>query len=232
MVDERDAGAALGLVEVGRRQQDASAPRAAGARGASRSRGARRGRRPVVGSSRTSSSGVWMSVQTSASFCFMPPESRSARRSRNGVIRTISSSCVAPGGVAAHVVDLGEEGDVLVDGQVAVEREALREVADAAREPAPLPQRVEAAGATRPASGAAGRGSCAASWSCRRRRGRSGRTSRRGGRRSVTPSTATIAPKRRVRPSARTSASGGGAASLTASRPRRAGGAPRRACRA
>ena len=38
---------------------------------------------------------------------------------------------VAAGAVAAHVVDLGEEGDVLVHGEVAVEREALREVADA-----------------------------------------------------------------------------------------------------
>ena len=34
--------------------------------------------------------------------------------------------------VVAHAVDLGEERDVLVDGQVAVQAESLREVADVA----------------------------------------------------------------------------------------------------
>ena len=89
------------------------------------------GSTPVVGSSSRISSGSWTSVQASASFCFMPPDSRSARRSRNGVSCVISSSCVAARLVVAHAVDLGEELDVLVDGQVAVEAEALRQVADA-----------------------------------------------------------------------------------------------------
>ena len=53
---------------------------------------------------------------------------------------------VPAGGIAAHVVDLGEEGDVLVDGEVAVQGKLLREVADARGEPAPLAGGVEAAG--------------------------------------------------------------------------------------
>ena len=81
---QRDARAALGLVEVGRREQDR---RCRALRSSARRRQKSRretGSTPVVGSSSTSSSGVWTSVQASASFCFMPPESRSARRSRNG----------------------------------------------------------------------------------------------------------------------------------------------------
>jgi hypothetical protein len=39
-------------------------------------------------------------------------------------------------------VDLGEEGDVLVDGQVAIETEALRQVADAAGDGAVLASRI------------------------------------------------------------------------------------------
>ena len=41
---------------------------------------------PVVGSSRKSTDGRWISAQQSASFCFMPPESFPARRVRNGSI--------------------------------------------------------------------------------------------------------------------------------------------------
>jgi len=41
---------------------------------------------PVVGSSRSRSSGRCTSAQESASFCFMPPESAPARRFRNGSI--------------------------------------------------------------------------------------------------------------------------------------------------
>ena len=53
------------------------------------------GSTPVVGSSSTTSSGSWTSVQASASFCFMPPDSRSARRVRNGP--AASSRAAAPG---------------------------------------------------------------------------------------------------------------------------------------
>jgi hypothetical protein len=41
---------------------------------------------------------------------------------------------VAPGGVLPHAVDLGEERDVLVDAQVAVQAEPLREVTDLPRQ--------------------------------------------------------------------------------------------------
>ena len=51
------------------------------------------GSTPVVGSSRISTEGVWINVQLSASFCFMPPESWPARRLRNGSrrLKAISS---------------------------------------------------------------------------------------------------------------------------------------------
>ena len=92
-----------------------------------------------------------MSVQARASFCFIPPESRSASRSRKGVIRTMSSSSSRRARPAAHAVDLGEEGDVLVHREVAVEGEALREVADARGERGAARGRVEPAGADRAA---------------------------------------------------------------------------------
>ena len=91
------------------------------------------GSTPVVGSSSSRRRGSCTSVQASASFCFMPPDSRSARRSRNGVSCVISSSRSRAARVAPDAVDLGEERDVLVDGEIAVEAEALRQVADIAR---------------------------------------------------------------------------------------------------
>ena len=92
------------------------------------------GSTPVVGSSSRMICGSWTSVQASASFCFMPPDSRSASRSRNGVSCVMSSRRLRRALVVGQPVDLGEERDVLVDAQVAVEAEALREVAGAARD--------------------------------------------------------------------------------------------------
>ena len=88
------------------------------------------GSTPVVGSSRTMTRGSWTSVQASASFCFMPPDSRSASRERNGRELRQVEQALAALLVAAQPVDLGEERDVLVDAEIAVEAEALREVAD------------------------------------------------------------------------------------------------------
>src|ERR1700732_277577 len=123
------------------------------------------GSTPVVASSITSSSGVWTRVQASASFCFMPPERRSARRPRNGVMRRRSSSSprprappqrrhaqavqqlVSPRLPVVDAMDGGEEGDVLVDREIAVEREALGQVADPAAEVDASRDGVEAAGA-------------------------------------------------------------------------------------
>ncbi len=88
------------------------------------------GSTPVVGSSRSRICGSCTSVHASASFCFIPPESRSARRARNGVSWVISEQPVSRRLVYPDAVNLGEERDVLVDGEIAVEREPLREVPD------------------------------------------------------------------------------------------------------
>ena len=109
------------------------------------------GSTPVVGSSSTMSAGSWTSVQASASFCFMPPDSWSASRARNGVSWVSSSSRSRAAAVVAHAVDLGEERDVLVDAQIAVQAEALRQVADRLGEPPMLADRIEAEHADRAA---------------------------------------------------------------------------------
>jgi hypothetical protein len=58
---------------------------------------------------------------------------------------------VAPRPPVVDAVDGGEEGDVLVDREIAVEREALGQVADPAAELGASPDGVDAAGAHRPA---------------------------------------------------------------------------------
>ena len=50
------------------------------------------GSTPVVGSSRMSRSGSWMSAQHRPSFCFMPPESLLAGRSAKAVMPVAASS--------------------------------------------------------------------------------------------------------------------------------------------
>ena len=50
------------------------------------------GSTPTVGSSSSSSSGDRMSVQARPSFCFIPPESRPAKRLANGASAVISIS--------------------------------------------------------------------------------------------------------------------------------------------
>ena len=99
---------------------------------ASRTRVAIPGRRRSSVRRAADSCGSWTSVQASASFCFIPPDSRSARRrAERRELRHVSSRSRA-GAVVTHAVDLGEERDVLVDGQVAVETESLRQIADSA----------------------------------------------------------------------------------------------------
>ena len=75
--------------------------------------------------------------------------------------------------VVADAVQLGEELDVLVDGQVAVQREALGQVAHALRHLGALAdrdRRPARAPCRRP--GATGRTAAGSRWSCRRRRAR------------------------------------------------------------
>ena len=142
------------------------------------------GSTPVVGSSSRMTRGSCTSVQASASFCFIPPESRSARRDRNGSRFVSSSSRRRRSLVVREVVDLGKERDVLVDAQVAIQAEALRQVADGSRDRGVFAHRDRAPGRApirrrRAATRTAGESSS----SCPRRRARSGRTSRRVARR-------------------------------------------------
>ena len=60
----------------------------------------------------------------------MPPDSRSASRVAERHQPVSSSSRVAARREVAHAVDPREERDVLVDGQIAVQAEPLRHVAD------------------------------------------------------------------------------------------------------
>ena len=91
------------------------------------------GSTPVVGSSSSSRSGSFMSVEASMSFCFMPPESLSASRSPNCAIPICSSSRGARSArqLAGYPAQAREVLEVLGDGEVGIHREALRHVADA-----------------------------------------------------------------------------------------------------
>ena len=80
LVQQRHARAALGLVEVRRRHHDRDALRRGTPTAASRTRGATPDRRRSSARRAAISCGSCTSVQASASFCFMPPDSRSARR--------------------------------------------------------------------------------------------------------------------------------------------------------
>ena len=102
------------------------------------------GSTPVVGSSSRISSGSWTSVQASASFCFIPPDSRSASRAAKRRQLRHRQQLVAARAVVANAVHLGEERDVLVDGQIAVQTESLREIADALGQRAMRAHRIEA----------------------------------------------------------------------------------------
>ena len=94
------------------------------------------GSTPVVGSSRMSRSGSWISAQQSPTFCFMPPESLPAGRSGNGprpggVQQLVGSAAARSAAESAE--QLREEVDVLEDAQLEVEvlAQPLRHVGDA-----------------------------------------------------------------------------------------------------
>ena len=87
--------------------------------------------------------------------------------------------------LAAQAVDAAEERDVLIDGQLLVEREALRHVADAALDAFGIAGDVDAADDARSRTrAAAGRTACGSSSTCRRRCCRGTRRSHRRGRRT------------------------------------------------
>ena len=104
---------------------------------------------PVVGSSRISRSGSWIREQQSDSFCFIPPESLPAGRSRKGM---------QPGG-AQQALDAdatlslcqaeqpAEEIDVLEhrQGRIEVAAQPLRHIGDARRDGVAMPARSDIA---------------------------------------------------------------------------------------
>ncbi len=133
VVDERHARAALGLVEVGRREQDrepvALQPRQEPPEVAPRD-GVDAGRRLVEHQQLRR---VHERARERELLLHAAREARRepvAERRHAHAARAARRACRR---VVAHVVDLGEERDVLVDAEVAVEREALRQVADPAR---------------------------------------------------------------------------------------------------
>ena len=91
------------------------------------------GSTPTVGSSSSNNSGERTSVQASPSFCFMPPDNRPASRSVNGRQRRHLHQpriALAPLG-GRDAVQIGVEIQVLLHGQILVQPESLRHVADA-----------------------------------------------------------------------------------------------------
>ena len=144
-VDERDPGAALGLVEVGCRQEQGEAlaletgeelPEVAPRDGVDAG-----GRLVEDEELRRVDEGADEGELLLHAAGEPVGEAVAERRHAHHLEQRVPAR-----GIAAHVVDLGEEGHVLVHGEVAVERELLREVADARGEPAPLAGGVEAAG--------------------------------------------------------------------------------------
>ena len=159
----------------------------------------------LVGSSRNSSSGSWISEAASARRWRWPPESVPARWSRagRGGTRASSASTRCAPARGRQRVDLAHEVEVLAHGELFVEREALGHVADLAAQLVRV-ARDRGSPSTRasPALGAAGRIACGSWWSCPSRSGRGSRRCCARGIARSTRSTATRSPKRRVRPCA------------------------------
>ena len=93
------------------------------------------GSTPVVGSSRISRSGSWISAQHRPSFCFMPPESLPAGRSGNGA-RPVPASSVVDARARARRGrgrTAGRRSRCSRDAEVGIEvpAEPLRHVGDA-----------------------------------------------------------------------------------------------------
>ena len=132
-VDERDAMAALGLVQVVRRDEhgDArlrracrSAARTGGATADRRRRSARRERGSAArGGSRSRARGAGASRRRD--------RARACARGRRGRPSRARTGAARSSAVRVEPVDAAEEADVLIDREQLVEREALRHVADA-----------------------------------------------------------------------------------------------------
>ena len=92
---------------------------------------------PVVGSSKIITGGSWTTARAIATFCFMPVEKLSARRSANSSISSSRNSCVdAPWPPpAVHAVERGEVGHVLARREPPVEADVGGQHADAPAHP-------------------------------------------------------------------------------------------------
>ena len=143
-VHEGDALAALGFIEVGRGHEEVRPSRCSLARIFQKSRRAT-GSTLVVGSSRTRSCGVWIRVQASASFCFIPRKGDRRGGPRKGVMRGACREVLAarPGVSARHGCPRRTPRSSTVRSPYSEKR--WGEVADALREFVGLLPRVEAA---------------------------------------------------------------------------------------
>ena len=132
-VDQRDAVAALGLVEVVRRDEDRDARPATARRSAARTAGATADRRRRSARRGTGSAARGGSRSRARAAGASRRRDRAPASSRGRVRPAISSTNAAPRGepLPRQAVDAAEEADVLIDGQQLVEREPLRHVADA-----------------------------------------------------------------------------------------------------
>ena len=90
------------------------------------------GSTPTEGSSSSSRRGRDSSAQASPSFCFIPPDNFPASRAVNGARPVKRSSLATRSARSArrHGVQIGEQVEVLRDGQVLIQTETLRHVAD------------------------------------------------------------------------------------------------------
>ncbi len=132
-VQQRQPRAALRLVHVGGGEQDGDAAARAGRTGCAQKSRRDTGSTPVVGSSSSSTRGVWISAQTRPSFCFMPPESCPARRRAERAEpgrRQQFWRAARRDVVAGHREQRGVEEDVLRHRHVFIQAEALRHVAE------------------------------------------------------------------------------------------------------
>ena len=161
------------------------------------------GSTPFVGSSRSSTSGSCRSAHASASFLYMPPESASARRSRNGASRVMREEPLGALAVdrAREHVEPREEPEVLVHREVAVQAVLLRHEAEPLADARPTtgPARARAPRRRRARRARRARGS---RWSSPRRPGRRARRARLSPTSNESPSSAVTAPKRRTSASA------------------------------
>ena len=213
MVHDRHAVAqGLRLLHVVRRHQDR--PALALSRRMTLHRLSRAaGSRPVVGSSRKTTSGSLTSASATDRRCCWPPDSVLVRAFR---FSPSSRSSMQPVDRLVPVVELAEQRRAARHRQLGVERRGLELDADALldrrREAAGRPARAPRA---RPRRAGGGPRASPSSSSCRRRSARAGRRSRPSTTSKLTPSTALTSPYALCTSATRITASDARAASAT-----------------